>query len=136
MEGGRGSNPLSSTDSFQQVKATGTMSPALSVIGRIPLRDLTVQDVRTALATMAVTHSTPPLQKAHNYRHAARPRGPSVAGADARAGGGAAGTRARHANVTSWADSNGALNTAGRPDCLPSVARERFPVHLGVWPFL
>jgi integrase len=36
------------------------------VIGRIPLRDLTVQDVRTALATMAVTHSTPTLQKAHN----------------------------------------------------------------------
>jgi integrase len=38
----------------------------LAVIGRIPLRDLTVQDVRTALATMAVTHSTPTLQKAHN----------------------------------------------------------------------
>jgi integrase len=28
--------------------------------------DLTVQDVRTALATMAVTYSTPTLQKAHN----------------------------------------------------------------------
>jgi hypothetical protein len=39
----------------------------LAVIGRIPLRDLTVQDVRTALAKMAVTHSTPALQKAHNY---------------------------------------------------------------------
>ena len=38
----------------------------LAVIGRIPLRDLTVQDVRTALAKMAVTHSTPTLQKAHN----------------------------------------------------------------------
>ena len=36
------------------------------MIGRIPLRDLTVQDVRAALATMAVTHSTPTLQKAHN----------------------------------------------------------------------
>ena len=24
----------------------------------------------------------------------------------------------------------------GGPDCLPSVARERFPVHLDVWPFL
>jgi hypothetical protein len=42
------------------------LRPALSVIGRIPLRDLTVQDVRTALAKMAVTHSTPTLQKAHN----------------------------------------------------------------------
>jgi Phage integrase family len=42
------------------------LRPVLSVIGRIPLRDLTVQDVRTALATMAVTHSTPTLQKAHN----------------------------------------------------------------------
>ena len=42
------------------------LRPVLAVIGRIPLRDLTVQDVRTALATMAVTHSTPTLQKAHN----------------------------------------------------------------------
>jgi hypothetical protein len=42
------------------------LRPVLTVIGRIPLRDLTVQDVRTALATMAVTHSTPTLQKAHN----------------------------------------------------------------------
>jgi integrase len=38
----------------------------LAVIGRIPLRDLSVQDVRGALAKMAVTHSTPTLQKAHN----------------------------------------------------------------------
>ena len=37
-----------------------------AVIGRIPLRDLTVQDVRAALAKMAATHSTPTLQKAHN----------------------------------------------------------------------
>ena len=43
------------------------LRPVLAVIGRIPLRDLTVQDVRMALATMAVTHSTPTLQKAHNY---------------------------------------------------------------------
>jgi integrase len=35
------------------------LRPVLAVIGRIPLRDVTVQDVRTALATMAVTHSTP-----------------------------------------------------------------------------
>jgi hypothetical protein len=42
------------------------LRPVLAVIGRIPLRDVTVQDVRTALTTMAVTHSTPTLQKAHN----------------------------------------------------------------------
>ena len=42
------------------------LRPVLAVIGRIPLRDLTVQDVRTALAKMAGTHSTPTLQKAHD----------------------------------------------------------------------
>jgi integrase len=42
------------------------LRPVLTEVGRILLRDLTVQDVRTALATMAVTHSTPTLQKAHN----------------------------------------------------------------------
>jgi integrase len=42
------------------------LGPVLAVIGRTLLRDLTVHDVRTALATMAVTHSTPTLQKAHN----------------------------------------------------------------------
>ena len=42
------------------------LRPVFAVVGRIPLRDLTVQDVRTALAKMAVTHSTPALQKAHN----------------------------------------------------------------------
>ena len=42
------------------------LRPILAVVGRISLRDLTVQDVRTALAKMAVTHSTPTLQKAHN----------------------------------------------------------------------
>ena len=42
------------------------LNPVLAVIGRIPLRDLTVQDLRTALAKMSVTHSTPTLQKAHN----------------------------------------------------------------------
>jgi hypothetical protein len=35
----------------------------LAVVGRVPLRDLTVQDVRTALARMAVTHSTATLQR-------------------------------------------------------------------------
>jgi hypothetical protein len=38
-----------------------------------PLRDLSVQDVRTALATMAVTHSTPTL-KAHNCLPGPAPR--------------------------------------------------------------
>jgi integrase len=42
------------------------LGPVLAVIGRIPLRDLNVQDVRGALAKMTVTHSTPTLQKAHN----------------------------------------------------------------------
>ncbi len=42
------------------------LGPVLAVIGRIPLRDLTVQDVRAALAKMAAAHSTPTLQKAHN----------------------------------------------------------------------
>jgi hypothetical protein len=42
------------------------LRPVVTVIGKILLRDLTVQDVRTALAKMAVTHSTPTLQKAHN----------------------------------------------------------------------
>jgi hypothetical protein len=35
------------------------LRPIVTVLGRILLRDLTVQDVRTALAKMAVTHSTP-----------------------------------------------------------------------------
>ena len=48
------------------------LRPVLAVIGRIPLRDVTVQDVRTALTTMAVTHSTPTLQKAHNCLTRAR----------------------------------------------------------------
>jgi hypothetical protein len=38
----------------------------LAVIGRIPLKDLTVQDVRTALKKTAATHATRALQKAHN----------------------------------------------------------------------
>jgi integrase len=42
------------------------LRPLLAVIGTIPLKDLTVQDVRTALARMAVTHATRTLQKAHN----------------------------------------------------------------------
>ena len=40
----------------------------MAVIGRIPLKDLTVQDVRTALKKMAATHATRTLQKAHNCR--------------------------------------------------------------------
>jgi integrase len=43
-----------------------SLRPLLAVIGRIPLKDLTVQDVRTALKTMAATHATRTLQKAHN----------------------------------------------------------------------
>jgi len=42
------------------------LRPLLAVIGTIPLRDLTVHDVRTALSKMAATHSTRTLQKAHN----------------------------------------------------------------------
>jgi len=42
------------------------LRPLLAVIGTIPLRDLTVQDVRTALSKMAATHATRTLQKAHN----------------------------------------------------------------------
>jgi integrase len=42
------------------------LRPLLSVIGTIPLKDLTVQDVRTALSKMAATHATRTLQKAHN----------------------------------------------------------------------
>ena len=40
--------------------------PLLAIIGRIPLRDLTVRDVRAALKKMAGTHSTRTLQKGHN----------------------------------------------------------------------
>ena len=47
-------------------KVADALRPVLAMAGRIPLRDLTVQDVRTALAKMAVTHSTPTLQKAQN----------------------------------------------------------------------
>jgi integrase len=43
-----------------------SLRPLLAVIGAIPLRDLTVQDVRTALRKMAGTHATRTLQKAHN----------------------------------------------------------------------
>ena len=43
-----------------------SLRPLLAVIGTIPLRDLTVQDVRTALRKMAGTHATRTLQKAHN----------------------------------------------------------------------
>jgi integrase len=43
-----------------------SLRPLLAIIGTIPLRDLTVQDVRTALKKMAATHVTRTLQKAHN----------------------------------------------------------------------
>jgi len=43
-----------------------SLRPLLAVIGTIPLKDLTVQDVRTALKKMAGTHATRTLQKAHN----------------------------------------------------------------------
>ena len=43
-----------------------SLRPLLAVIGTTPLRDLTVQDVRAALAKMAATHATRTLQKAHN----------------------------------------------------------------------
>jgi integrase len=42
------------------------LRPLLAVIGTIPLKDMTVQDVRTALSKMAATHATRTLQKAHN----------------------------------------------------------------------
>jgi integrase len=42
------------------------LGPLLAVIGTIPLKDLTVQDVQTALSKMAATHATRTLQKAHN----------------------------------------------------------------------
>jgi integrase len=42
------------------------LRPLLAVIGTIPLKDLTVQDVRMALSKMATTHATRTLQKAHN----------------------------------------------------------------------
>ncbi len=43
-----------------------SLRPLLAVIGTIPLKDLTVQDVRAALKKMATTHATRTLQKAHN----------------------------------------------------------------------
>jgi len=43
-----------------------SLQPLLAVIGKIPLKDLTVQDVRTALSKMAATHATRTLQKGHN----------------------------------------------------------------------
>ena len=43
-----------------------SLRPLLAVIGTIPLKDLTVQDVRAALKKMAGTHATRTLQKAHN----------------------------------------------------------------------
>lgn len=42
------------------------LRPLLAVIGTIPLKDLTVRDVRTALSKMAATHATRTVQKAHN----------------------------------------------------------------------
>jgi len=42
-----------------------SLRPLMAVIGTIPLKDLTVQDVRTTLKKMAATHATRTLQKAH-----------------------------------------------------------------------
>jgi integrase len=55
-----------------------SLQPLLAVIGKIPLKDLAVQDVRMALSKMAATHATRTLQKAHNcltraVRHAEGP---------------------------------------------------------------
>jgi integrase len=44
-----------------------SLRPLLAVIGRIPLKDLTVRDVRTALQKMAAAHSTRALQKGHDW---------------------------------------------------------------------
>ena len=43
-----------------------SLRPLLACIGNIPLRDLTVHDVRTALSRMTATHATRTVQKAHN----------------------------------------------------------------------
>ena len=43
-----------------------SLRPTLAVIGAIPLKDLTVQDVRAALKQMSPAHATRTLQKAHN----------------------------------------------------------------------
>ena len=43
-----------------------SLRPLLAVIGRIPLKNLIVQDVWTALRKMAATHATRTLRKAHN----------------------------------------------------------------------
>src|ERR1700760_3717783 len=43
-----------------------SLRPLLAIIGKIPLKDLTVQEVRTALSKMAATHATRTLQKGHN----------------------------------------------------------------------
>ncbi|MDX6340751.1 MAG: hypothetical protein QOH87_889, partial [Trebonia sp.] len=42
------------------------LGPLFAVIGTIPLKDPTVQDVRTALLKMAAAHATRTIQKAHN----------------------------------------------------------------------
>ena len=44
----------------------GLAAAVADVIGGIPLKELTVQDVRTALKKMTATHSTRTLQKGHN----------------------------------------------------------------------
>ena len=43
-----------------------SLRPLLAVIGRIPLKNLIVQDVWTALRKIAATHATRTLRKAHN----------------------------------------------------------------------
>ena len=43
-----------------------SLRPLLASIGRMPLADLTAQDVRAALGSMARTHATRTIQKGHN----------------------------------------------------------------------
>jgi integrase len=43
-----------------------SLRPVLALIGAVPLADLTAHDVRTALGSMAGTHATRTVQKAHN----------------------------------------------------------------------
>src|SRR5689334_3647568 len=49
-----------------------SLRPLLVVIGKIPLKELTVQDVRAALKKMAATHATRTLEKGHNCLTRAR----------------------------------------------------------------
>ncbi len=72
-----------------------SLRPLLAAIGRIPLKDLTVQDVRAALKKVAVTHATRTLQKAHNcLTRAGTARGGAESGPAERVGAGGYSARA------------------------------------------